>query len=573
MTLRSKQLEKALRARIKDALCGDPQLRGQARRAPKAPWLARPWAKVSARILFSCLLPALIAVMHQTGWPPATQSAVAALWFGFGALMLRFRVLSVSYDLHTLTALALLPASNELVLRFQRARALRQVWRPLCDALAMLIVIAAFHDAGAGAWLAMLPMALLAAVAVLAMSFWLTFVPMPGLMVCLPYVAFLVIVVLARTKVWGDWLLPLFIKHCETISLLSPGGWMARAYLGFLAGDLTVAIPLLTLSGVAATSLALALKRWERIYLPDSFALWHSFGEPPAEWKPALDAQLERLTATPDQADGSGAILTREFLEPTWPNTETGWVDRRVALWLTRRERAIVEFAGMKPPNWAREIKWGAALVGVGLGICWFAKRAGLGGLEVTLFFIGGIAALIGCGLGLPLATPFTRAFSPVTIYGVSIPFVAVFPITPRELMIIALKAAVVRALAFAPVMAMGGAVLGHILGLNPITTALWGLKCAVIAVFAVPWLQVMNHSAGANDSTRFSTKTLKALVVVLGGFLGLATGGVAAVFAPAPWWILGFVLAAASSFGSAKLYMDMHALLWFDLARAAQEY
>lgn len=573
MTLGPTRLEKTLRVRIKTALRADMELRRPKRRAPKIPWPQRPTTKVIARILFSCVFATFMAAVYRADRPPATQSAAAALWFAAGVLIFRFRILSILYDLPALTALALLPAPKDLIFRWQRARVLHQLWRPLCDALVMLIVIAAFNDAGAGAWLAILPLALLAAVAILAVATWLTFVPLPGQTVWLPFALFFLIIVLGQSKTWGGWLLALFVKHCETISLLSPGGWVARAYLGLLAGDAAVAFVLLALSAAVAASLACALGRWKRGYEPNSFALWYSFGEPPAEWKAVVNAQLESLPTIPGPTKASEAACTREFLEPAWPSNETGWIEKRVARWLTRRERAIIEFAALNPPNWTREFKWGTALVGAGLGIWWFARHVGGNTFGVWPFILGGMAILMGCVLGLPIASPFARAFRPVTTYGVSIPFVAVFPVIPGELTTIALKAGVVRALAFTPVMVLAGALAGWIFDFAPMKLALCGVKCAGLSVLAIPWLQVMNHSAGTTDASRPRAKTIAVLMVILGGFFGLVGGGVVAVFAPSPRWILGFALALLSSFGSAKLYMNTHAHLWFDLARPATEH
>lgn len=573
MTLRSIQLEKAVRARIKTALDADPQLRLQFKRAPKTRWLERTAATVIARLFLSWFLAALVVVVYKSGCPPATQSAAGALWFTVAAVMFRLRILGIFYDVPCLTALVLLPAPRDLVFSWQRSRVLRELWRPFSDALAILIIIAAFNHAGNSAWLAVLPMALLAAVAVWAVSVWLTFVPIPPQTGYLPFVLGFLIVVIAHSETWNAWWMRLFVEHCETISLLSPGGWIARAYLAMLAGDTMVLVTLVGLTCLVAASLAAGLNRWKWSYDPEGVALWYSFSEPPEEWKSVVNAHLESLPLQPGPADVSEAIASREFLKPVWSDNNTGWVERCLLRRLTARERTVLEFACLKPPDWTRQIKWGAVFIALGVGICWFVNQSGDTTISKAVLIIGGIAILIGCVLGLPLSSPFERAFCPVTTYGISIPFMAVFPVTAHELMAIALKAGVIRALVFMPVMVLGGAILASIFGFKSLTGALLGLDCAVLSVLAIPWLQMLAVSAGTNDASRFSPMALTTLVVILSGFVGLIAGAAAAMFAPQPWPVLGFALAAASSFGSAKLYMDMYSQMRFDLARRANEY
>jgi len=313
----------------------------------------------------------------------------------------------------------------------------------------MLIVIAGSNNACTSAWLTVLPMALLAAVAVWAAALWLTFVPIPRQAGCLPSVLGFLIILSAQSETLGAWWKRLFIEHCETISLVSPGGWIARAYLAMLSGDTTLLVTLLALTGLAAASLAPALRRWDHSYDPDGVALWYSFYEPPDEWKSVVNVQLESLPLPPCTAEVSEAIAPGEILKPAWASNSVGWVERCLLHRLTTRERIILEFACLKPPDWTNQIKWGAVLVALGIGICWLGRPPGGIHIDGAGLITGGIAILIGCGLGLPLTSPFERAFHPVTTYGISIPFMAVFPVTPHELMKIALKAGVIRALCF----------------------------------------------------------------------------------------------------------------------------
>lgn len=575
MRLRCLRLEKAVRARVRAALRADRPLRRQARRAPRLRWSERPWARVTGRLLLSALLGLLIAVAYRSDGPLATQSAVGALWFLSAVLIGRFRLLRLWYDLPALTALTLLPVSKDLVLGWERQRVLRQGWRLGADALALLGVLAATHGASLWGWAAVGPLAALTACAALAMSVWLMLVRVPPQVVWLPFLAMFVGTFFVGNETLRPWLGRMLAEHGETLSLLSPGGWVARAYLELPAGDSPLAVSLLGLSAAVGASLAWGLRRVEQAHDPEKIVLQYSFGEPADEGKPRLETQVVCGPQPSSAAEVRDAVAVRPFLQPSWPTQRAGWIERWVQRWLTLREKVVLEAAiltwpaGMRQAPWTRGASAGAALAAVGLGLCWLQTQPIPGWPRGIALCAGLIALVTACSFGLPFSLKCGSASGSVTAFGVSIPCWALLPVTAGELGLVALKVGVVRALVFAPVMAVGGALLGAMLELSPIWGAVAGLKCTLLSVVAIPWWQAAQHSTATNEANRWTWRTPVLLVILGTGLLGLIGGGLATLFGPGLWSVLGLGVATVTSFGSALAYAELHNRLWLDLTRA----
>lgn len=569
MTLRTKHLEKAVLARIRTALRHDPQLREQTRRAPKSQRWVLTTRTFLFRALISFLLAWLVVAMHQLGVPAAAQSALAAVWFAVAAIPLRFRILALAYDLPKLIPFILLPTTREALCRWQYTRIIREAWRPGLDALAVLSTVTACHGAGPGAWLAVIPLALVTGMATLTVAFWLCFVRMPRQLAALPHATVLGLIAVAHIKPLRTWLGSFFVEHAEAFSLVSPAGWLTRAQLGLIEGDPLIAVPYLLTSLMVALSMIAAVRQWLRLYAPEVFVLWNAFGEAPPEIKELVNAQLERCQTEPPPANAAETHTANAFLNPYWPAPGSGWIDRQIARWLTPRELTLLEFAVAGPPDWSGAARHGTVLLGIGLGLLWLARQFNPTEAPAVLGYIaGGVIMFLGLAKGLPITTPFTRAFRLVAFYGTFIPFFAPFPVATSELLRVALKSGLVRAAAFTPVLLAAGAALGLSFGLNPYWCACAGVKCAVLSVLAIPWVHAFWLAGNSAAPGRFNFKTFCALMIMVGGFIGVVAGGAMAVFVRESWAWLGLALAGAASFGSAQLFMHMYARQWFDLTR-----
>ena len=566
---RSSRFEHASRAKVRAALRADHGLRRLARRAPKRSWSQRPFAKVGARLMLSGLLGVLVAVVARPEWPVAMQSAMVALWFMLSSITLRFHLIGLLYELQPLTALSLLPASSAMIFRWNRRRIWLQLWRPFADSLAMLVVIATIRDAGWTGWLVVAPLAFLSASVVLACSVWLTFVPVPTVALLLPVAVPVLCIVMREVDTIADWATMLIVRHCERISLILPGGWTARAYLSVLTGNDRGLLALLLPAVALAGSVVWALRRWERLYRPEVFALWHSFGEPPPEWKEEVNAYLADQPRAPGPTELTMGIEAREFLQPPFFNGAP-WLDRFIGRLLTDREQAILELAALRAPRWTRRAVWGAALVGLGLLSIWGGQRTVNSIVEGAAIFGGGFSIVLGVLIGLPFVSGFTRAYAPVNCFGTLIPFLAAFPVTIQELDLIALKAGLVRGLIFAPVTAAAGGLLSVFFGASASWGVAAGLKLAVLSIVAIPWFQAANNANGTNDTSRVTWRSLIVLLVLGLSFLGLAGAGVASIFAAGAWTWLTVISAAGSSFGGAFVYRLLHDRMWFDLMRTS---
>jgi len=570
--LHSPAFEKALRAKVRAAVRASPALRQQARKAPKRTWNQHVLVVVPIRIGMAGLLALLAFYSHEQAWPAATQSAFGALWFMLVVIGARVHFLKTFYDLTPLTAFAVLPVPAELPFEWNWQRLLWQSWRPLADALALFTMMAAVNHAGALGWLAIIPLAALTAALAVACALWLIFIPMPVTIgAALPAVVPIFVLVIVKSTSMAAWCKAFFIGHCETFNALLPTGWVPRAFLSLLPGqDLSPLLLLLPAAALVASG-AWALRRLRQTYTPRDLALWQAFGEPPAAIKESFNEYLAKMPALPGQTQIIDDLAAREFLAPPFAAMKAGWIERKILGWLTPRERAVLEIAVVSLPRWTRQSGQGVAAVAAGLISVWFGVHTTNPTLQMVGYLVGAVAGLSGMIAGLPLASGFNRAFQTIDCFGVSIPFVINFPVAAREFRRVAFKAAVVRGLAFTPVAILAGALLALIMNQSVALFAAGGLKCALLAIASSPWLSVALLAQVSNDTAQFNWRTTTSLMILGGGFIGLAGFGIAALFA-APVWSVGWLLlAAAFAFGAASLYSRIYDRRWFDLMQVSQ--
>jgi hypothetical protein len=564
MHLHSPSFESRLRARVAATVRASPELRRQRGRAPKAPFSKTPAGRVATRLMFTVILLSGMVLAGTTQWPAEFQSAVAAVWFLYGALLVRARVWQTMYDVPVLTALTLLPAPGEVVVAWTRQRILRGSWGLVVDALGTMTVIVAMNDPETLAWLALVPLAALLALVTFALGLWLTFVPIPAVVYSVPWVAIFAGLFLrnwAPFRQAANWLVE---QHSSTISLLLPTGWMPRLGLVAATGGsweyLLLVLP--------AVGLILSARRaYHRLlagYQPGPVALWNSFQTPPAEIKEQFDKFLEAQPGRAEARLAAEVVRTRDFLRPRL--TPEGWIEGVVFHWLTPRERVVMELACGAFPRWTRNLLIGGAMMMVGVA-----------GLPVArdLYANGGVAlagwtalavGVIGIVLALPLGSGYRRYYHLINVGGINIPFGAMFPVSSKELARIATKARLVRAAFALPVFIAAGAVLGVVSQTSIVTTVMIALKILLLGTLASVFAQDISNTTGSNDTANVTLRSLGVILIVLVGAMGLLGFGIGFVASSMPWSALWLLLAVALSKGTGAAYAELHARRKFDL-------
>jgi hypothetical protein len=324
----------------------------------------------------------------------------------------------------------------------------------------------------------------------------------------------------------GSFILAILDSAAPTLNLLLPTGWptmLFRTYFPasdwlFLILGIPIAITLLT------TRKSLARIR----------SNFHH-GEPilpEAEDLPLPEMDSDRESNTPathSLSEIEKLIGTRLFLKrPAWP--EKTLVGRYLWRWLTDRQRAIVEFAfpnGLDLMRSWKKVFRNLAITGIAALVLQVIHKVEAGylvlavGLFITfcqVLFITGTAG---------------SAFHKVFCNGVNIPRYAGYSIGYKELSAVIWKIAAIQ-IPFMLVYFLAAASLtGHILNRPILQFLLIGMRAPGLIFFAQLMLLPFRFSAGTNDTSRISLRSLLLIpvVVVLGlAFLGL---GIAGLFLP----------------------------------------
>jgi hypothetical protein len=564
MHLHSPPFENRLRARVAATVRASPDLRRQRGRAPRAPFSKTPAGRVATRLMFTVILLCGMVLAGTAKWPAEFQTVVAGLWFLYGALLLRVRVMQTMYDVPVLTALTLLPAPGEVVAAWSRQRILQGSWGLAVDALGTMTVIVAMNDPGALAWLALVPLAALLALVTFALGLWLTFVPVPPVLYSAPWVAIVAVLFLknwAPFRQAAGWLIE---QHSTTISLVLPTGWMPR--LGLVAatsGSWEYLLLVLPAAGLIVSA-RLAYHRLLASYQPGPYALWNSFQTPPEEFKEHFDKFLEAQPGRAEARIAAEVVRTRDFLRPRL--TPEGWIEGVVFRWLTPRERVVMEMAGGTFPRWTRNLFIGGALMVVGAATSPVALSLHSRGGVALAGWAAVLGGLIGIVLALPLGSGYRRYYQLVNVGGINIPYGAMFPVSSKELARIATKARLVRAAFALPVFVATGVVMGVVSQTSIAAAVVIALKILLLGTIAGSFIQDVANTTGSNDTANVTLRSLGVILIVLVGAVGLLGFGIGFVVSSMPWSALCLLLAVALSKGCGAAYMELHARRKFDL-------
>jgi hypothetical protein len=571
VNLYSPTFEKRLRAHWKRAVRQNQELKREWNRAP-AMGRSRPCARVLIRLLVSLGLGIAVFAAGSLDWPPGAQSAIGAVWFFGSVFMLRARILETFYRIDYLAALTVWPASHSLVWRWNNGRAWKLAWRTALDALAVLSGMALAHEADLGGWLLILPATALLTALMQAMAVWLIFVPVPQMAQTLPGAVFVGLILLANVSSIREWVFQIFMEQGETMSLILPGGWVLRPYLGVVLGGELELLILLIPACAGAASMVWAQRRLASTYTPFDFALWHAFQAPPAEFKDRFNQILAEQPAPPGPTETTEAIRSREFLAPGMSFRAQGWIERRVLRRLSPREWAVLELACLDLPRWTRTAWSGCGLIAAAIAGAAIAQRATVDSVQVLSVWIAVICGAGGGLLALPYSPGFSRYFQPVDLGGVMIPFGALFPASFKELLRLAIKINLIRGLMVLPFFWVAGGILGAALDIPIWRTARSGLAMVLLAIAFTPMLLATQLSTLSNDTSNVSWRSFLLVLVFVAGYLGFIGAGIAVFFVPWPGEAAFLVMAAGISALLAKFYAHLDSRRKFDLMSRRKE-
>jgi hypothetical protein len=566
--LHSPAFSRAIRARLRAERHASPALR----RALRRWWLRR---AVPAEIRYVLLRVALLLVpvivllsVYAGACPSAARSGVVAAWFLCVMLLGAFSVRARALDLPP--ALLNLPIAPEELASLSRRRVRSILWRPCLDALVLFSLLAGFEAQAPWTWLAVVPLAALCGAAVWSVSVWLALLPPQHALArsagLLPFI------LLAALWVPGSraWLFDFLVRQAETLTLLSPGGWLAAA---LMAG--TGALPpawalglapalLLAATGARAVRVLIARLAPERALL----ALLDVKSEREFE----ADDEGADFVPTSGEPPGLAADLADEWRRSPLDRTADGWIERLFLRRLSGRERLVLDCVAARTPAWTRLMRSGTLFLAAGVALAWLRAWAPLF-LASGLAWAEGIALGVGLLLGLPLASGFDQLAGGARVFGVQLARVALYPLRLRELARLTFKAALLRGAVLAPVLVAVGAALSGPWGFPVASLAAGGAKLVFLSVAFSPCLCVFALSGVSNDTrTRPGRGGCLVILLLVGGLLALLALAAATLFAHGVWSVVAALVFAALAWGMASLYLRLYERGGFDLVSAARE-
>jgi hypothetical protein len=571
MKLHSPSFSRASRRLLRAERRASPELRRAMRRARRRgsesvpAWVWRSlWSVVPASVLLS--------LDKDAG---AAASAFVSLWFLEVCLLGRGVVRSQASSVPP--ALLPLPFAPAEYQRMARRRVLALLWRPCLDALLLLAVLNAMWSASTMGWCLVIPLAALCGVSVWSATLWLARVPIPGMVttVVLLVPVGLAIGLLTQAGWLRDWLPCFLAAQSDWLTLLSPGGWIAAAFLGVLGERSALWLLAVLLAAIPVLRCRTALRDLVREIDPENALL--------AEWSTASarsgaqdgEEEEEELTVRRPLRPLTEATAATALREE-WPATgflgsrPAGWIESTFLRWLGARERVVLECTATRMPGWTRTTVWAARFLLVSVLASW--------GFDLVPRFVPGsrgilaalvaLAAFVGLASGLPFASGFDRLSSRTSAYGISLAQPALYPLGLTELVRLTVKAAAVRTVVMLPLVAGAAAVAATPLAFRPLMLALVGTKLVLLALAASPMLCVMAISSVSSDSRTPGWRGVKVVGLLLVGVLALLALAVA-VFCAGQGRSWGLLLAfAALSWTVAALYVRLYNRGGFDLVQ-----
>lgn len=568
MKLHSPRFSRALAARLRaEARASAPLRKAIARHR------GRRRVPAEARALFwRCallLIPFLLLLnVHARQPPREALSAVASIWFLAVVTLGAGQVRGQALDLPP--ALLLCPFAPADFARLSRRRVLGLLWRPCVDALALFSALAWLEPGGPARWLAVLPLSALCGAAVWSGAVWLARFPPQRPAAALAQLTPLLLLVVAAAGGSQAWLGEQLIRWAAPLTCLSPGGWVSAAFLsgsGALAPawawGLAPAL-LLAASGWRAVRELVAQRCPEQALL----ALWSGRTAAGDD-----DDEACACAAAPEDV-GAASALEGETFWRTQPGggVASGWVERLFVGWLSERERLVMSVIATGVPEWTAQTRRGACCLAAGVAVAWLREWAPHS-LATALAWAEGIALGAGLLFGLPLASGFDQLSGGAGAYGQHTARVALHPVRLTELVLLTLKAAVLRGALMAPLLAAAAAALAVPWTFPAGALGLMGAKLALLSAAFSPCLCMFEFSGMSNDTqVKFSGGGCLAVLLVMGGALALLALAAATLFAPGAWSAAALACFAGLAWGVARLYVALYERGAFDLVRAAQE-
>jgi len=565
MKLHDVQFEQALRARIVQKIHQNRRSHQKILPTPaKRPWydyliLFVVWLQILG------LLAGFIDKLHSMSFPPATLLATSALWFFLYAFWIRWRITRRLESPEQMLPLLSFPFSNRQIAQFIWQKEMRAVWGPMLHALVILVLFVNIYGTNPQDWFLVPILALFLALAAYGLAFFFLFFPFQ---ILVKFLAGFIILFLVTIFI-GRW--DYFLWFHKLLIFISPGGWVPGFYLALVQKQVVGAMVYWILTLLAVVHVfwwaprLLEQHNWEEL-IPN---LLQSISPPYEDRTPAEEEMMKEEISCADSLEKpviSESLDAESLSRPIlWPEG-TGWMERLVLRWLTPREQTILEMATYQQPAWTVRFKRAIWIFIVGIAISWLlsflAKAQGL----VVWCAIGTL--LLAGLIALPYGGFFDRYYSQASVRDLQIFFGALYPVRPREIVILALKSGVVRGLPCLPVFALAGASLAPLLEVSPLWMALVGVKMVIFSFFLMPFLHTWWHSGGTNDTQKGGLVGFLVYFLLLGGLIGILLTGLGSLFAPLPWdWVCLFGTGLIS-WGIAFGYEQLYVRLFFDLIR-----
>ena len=512
--------------------------------------------------------------VHAAGHPAVVSAAVLGSWFLFVAVLGAAQVRTRALDLQP--ALLNLPLAPEAFERLSRGRVLGLLWLPCFDALVLFGVLAGYEAHTPFAWLAVPPLAVLCGTAVWSASVWLARYPLPPMIAA--GVNLLTFLMLLGVAVQGlrDRLIGVLVHSAVPLSLLSPGGWLAAAFLGAVG-----AMPSAWLMGLVpalfwAASGWGALKGLVGQLEPEKalLALLNRESEnsaDPGDDEIGLDASQPPSVQQRDVSAAQPVDLEEAWREAVGFGESQGCVERWFLGWLDGRERLVLECVAARVPAWTRQTVRSAQFLAVGAAVFWLRRWASPC-LTSVLSWIGYSAVGFGLLVGLPLVSGFDEIASRANVYGVQVARAALYPLRVTEFTRLTVKSALLRGALLLPVVVAAACALAVPWGLPVAAAAAGGAKVVFLSVALSPCQCVFALSGVSNDTrTRLFCGGCLIVVLMVGGALVLFGLGAAIIFATWTWSAVAAFGFAALAWLMSRLYLRAYERGGFDLVSDAR--
>ena len=507
-------------------------------------------------------------LVETTGRLESGLAALSLYTFALVSIQV-WRLKSILYASPDLSALAWLPASDDLIFRWEFQKFLRGSLMALLDLFVPFGMLAWFFNYSAKQCLIVVPVAAVTWMMTLALTM-LCAARLPQrplqLITAGLFVTACVVAIAAKILGW-PFVAKVFDQYAPFLNLLLPTGWAvslfgllqpggAWIHLGFI---LPVCAVLWTLrDSMTQLRSQYVFTEITQVEAPD--VLLGYVNDDAGVAGPEPDPQDSPRHLGPTEIEE--IILKRTlFTSPQW--SKQGWLERILGHWLCDREVALAEMTfpdGVKTTagwKWVfRHIAW-TTLLGFG---------AGLFSGVLKLCIIGFGTFYTGCA-ALVFFLTTGSAFQQVLCSGVNIPLYAGYGIGFRELSRFLFKYSAVQLPVLLSWAMIAGALIMHLAGQPEIDGMVYGLKAGCLVFGARFILIVFGFSSCSNDTTGLRLRTLGIVGCTLGlgiVFLILAGMGLFAVGLARGW--LAISLAIFDAYFFFRIYGWFYNTNRFDL-------